>query len=120
MNVNIHKHLGRYNFASNDKDWMVAVSIDGKSISATWPDDSEPDTENESATGVIQMILDRVNSYWISTDRDRIRALADEWLTNGIAVDAAWAEGRILQLQRQSARLYDEINSLRINYLEAT
>ena len=117
MNVLIHKNLGRYNLCSSEKDWCVSVSIDGESISETWPEDDEPDSTG-SATEVIQMILDRNSRYLYSTARNRIRALADEWLTNGPAIDAAWAEGRIKQLQRKSASLYAEIHHLRTAYLE--
>jgi hypothetical protein len=119
VNIRITKNLGRYNLCSNDKDWNVSIRIDGESISATWPQEDEPDVSDASATEVIQLILDRENSYWISTSRARINAQADKWLSSGAEINRAWATQQIAELQRKSADLYQQINRLRNEYLEA-
>lgn len=109
----VTKDLGRYNFASNDKDWCVQILMpDGKVISETWPQDDEPDTDGVPPSEVIELIVARLNSYWISTRRDETLARIEAARPMFERMDDAWARVHINALQRK-------IDSLKPYLIEA-
>jgi hypothetical protein len=98
----ITKNLGRYNFASNAKDWCVQVMMpDGKVMSETWPEDQEPETEGVPPSEVIEMMVVRLKSYWLSTRREETLARVEEFRPQFPAMDAAWARAQIAMHERQ-------------------
>jgi hypothetical protein len=98
----VTKNLGRYNFASNDKDWCVQVLMpDGKVLSETWPEGDEPDTDGVPPSEVIELIIVRLKSYWISTQRDKTMARIEAARPMFEQMDDAWARAQINSLQRQ-------------------
>lgn len=111
MNVYITKSLGRYNFCSNDKQWCVTIRLPEcapkQAISETWPEDEEPDTEGQPPSVVIEIIAERLESYWISTGRDEQRKVIEWARQNATILDDAWAKRKIESLQRQINELQE-------------
>ena len=98
----VAKNLGRYNFASNDKDWCVQVLMpDGKVLSETWPEDDEPDTDGIPPSEVVEMIAARLKSYWICTRREETMAKIEAARPMFEQMNDAWARAQITYLQRQ-------------------
>jgi hypothetical protein len=98
----VTKNIGRYNFASNNKDWCVQVYMpDGKVLSETWPEDDEPDTDGVPPSEVVEMIAARLRSYWISTRREETMARIEAARPMFEQMDDVWARSRIAGLQRQ-------------------
>ncbi|MBJ9709848.1 hypothetical protein [Burkholderia gladioli] len=98
----ITKSLGRYNFASTEKEWCVQVLLpDGKWISEHWPENDEPCIEGEPPSEVLRMIVERLNSYWICTRREENLARIDAVRPMFGAMDDAWARQQIESHQRQ-------------------
>ncbi|QTO46366.1 hypothetical protein [Burkholderia latens] len=106
LNCYVTKNLGRYNLASNDNDWCVQVMMpDGKTISARWPEDDEPDTDGRPPSEVIELIVARLNSYWICTNRTETLARIDAARPMFDQMDDAWARRQIAQHERQIKEL---------------
>lgn len=103
------KNLGRYNLASNEKDWSVQVKLpDGapaKWIGESWPEDEEPYIEDEPPSVVIEMIAERLESHWLSTSREEKRKTINWCRENYETLDAKWAEREIRMTQGQIERL---------------
>ena len=98
----VTKNLGRYNFASNEKDWCVQVMFpDGRVMSETWPEDREPETEGVPPSEVIEMMVVRLKSYWLSTRREETLARVEEFRPQFPAMDDAWARAQIAMHERQ-------------------
>lgn len=95
---------GRFNLCSNKQDFQLFVRLnfeDGThaGISELWPVDSAPDvSDHTDIMDVVELISERLETYWISTGRDVTRGkiawikenrhpIAAAWLT--VKVDAA-------------------------------
>lgn len=98
----ITKNLGRYNFASDEKQWCVQVLMpDGKWISETWDEGDEPAIEGEPPSEVIEIMVARLKSYWISTRRDETLARIDSFRPMFPHMDDVWARKQIESLERR-------------------
>lgn len=112
LNCYVTKNLGRYNWASNDKQWCVQVMMpDGKVLSETWPEDEEPDTDGLPPSEVIELIVTRLNSYWICTKREETLARVEAARPMFDQMDDVWA-------RRQISVLEGRVNSLRMYLIE--
>jgi hypothetical protein len=98
----ITKNLGTYNLASTGKQWCVQVLMpDGKWISETWDQDDEPATEGEPPSVVIELIVERLNSYLFSSRRTETLARVDSFRPMFPQMDDAWARSQIAGLERR-------------------
>jgi hypothetical protein len=106
----VTKNLGRYNWAGTEKEWFVQVLLpDSKWLSASWPEDDEPEIDGVPPSRVIEMIEARERSYWINTAlQGKLDLIADAtpFLER---MDDAWAKSRIATLERQIASLRADI-----------
>lgn len=116
MSVRILKNLGRYNWASNDKDWLVQVFLPvgapQSSVSETWPQDKEPDTDGLPPSDVIEIISERVESYLMSTSREETRKTIVWCREHADELNFDWAKGQIEICQKKIERLNAEIEKL--------
>jgi hypothetical protein len=102
------KDLGRYNFASNEKQWNVQVLMpDGKWLSEKWNEDDEPAIEGEPPSEVIAMIEARIKSYWICTRREETLARIESFRHMFPQMDDAWARKQIESLEWRISSLRD-------------
>ncbi|MEN5063595.1 hypothetical protein [Achromobacter aegrifaciens] len=99
----ISKTLGRYNFANTaEKQWCVQMIMpDGKGLSETWPEDEEPDIDGVPPSQVLDLIEERLKSYWISTRREETLARIAAYREQSEQLDDAWARRLIASLERQ-------------------
>lgn len=114
MKVSISKNLGCYNWAdTSQKSWLVSMRIDDLAISEQWDADSEPEIKGLPPSEVVELISERLEKYWINTDRERKREVIKQIKANKFEIDKAWANSEILRLQRSHQRIHNEINSFR-------
>ena len=103
--VSIFKNLGRYNLASNEKSWCVEIvamfADENIAVSETWDADDEPDTYGLPPSEVLELISSRVESYWISTARDKQRKKINSLREHSGRLDDAWARGMIESLNKR-------------------
>lgn len=99
----ISKTLGRYNFANTaEKQWCVQMRMpDGKGLSETWPEDEEPDIDGVPPSQVLDLIEERLKSYWISTGRDETLARIAVYREQSEQLDDAWARLHIVAYERK-------------------
>lgn len=98
----ITKTLGRYNLASNDKQWCVRMRMpDGKGISEVWPEDEEPDIEGLPPSQVLDLIEERLKAYWFHSSREETLARIAVYREQSEQLDDAWARSLIASLERQ-------------------
>ncbi|MGE8691495.1 MAG: hypothetical protein ACN6PJ_30410 [Achromobacter sp.] len=99
----ITKTLGRYNFANTaEKQWCVQMRMpDGKGLSETWPEDEEPDIDGVPPSQVLDLIEERLKSYWISTRRDETLARIAAYREQSEQLDDAWARLHIAAYERK-------------------
>lgn len=105
--VSFYKHLGRYNWAGNEKDWCVQLNTPYGNVSEMWPEDDEPDLDDLLPSEVLQMIEDRLDHYWISTGREAKKAVIAAIRVHEIEVDAAWLDAEIERTERALSKLRD-------------
>lgn len=102
----VTKNLGRYDFASTNKEWCVQVLMpDGKILSAMWDEGDEPDTDGVAPSEVVALIEARIKSYWIYTRRDEKLAQIEAVRPMFAKMDDAWARSQIATLERRIASL---------------
>lgn len=113
MSVTITKNLAAYNLLNpSEKQWCVAIVLGGDlgkeapkaRISQTWSKDDEPDTQEEPPSVVARLIRERLDSYLISTHREKEREALDWIDENAARLDDLWARGRIASLERSIER----------------
>lgn len=116
-------NLGRYNFASNAKDWCLSLSTSGGNFSETWPEDEKPDIEGLMPSEVMDMLVKRLQSYWISTRREETLARVKKWQESASKYDDAWLvaqiEGHEEAIHRLKRRL-EEVRDAEEAAIEAT
>lgn len=98
----IAKTLGRYNFANTaEKQWCVTMYMpDGKQLSEKWDEDDEPDIDGVPPSQVLDMIEERLKSYWICTRREETLARIAAYREQADQLDDAWARRQIASYER--------------------
>lgn len=107
----ITKTLGRYNFANTaEKQWCVDMRMpDGKGLSEKWPEDEEPDIDGVPPSQVLDMIEERLKSYWIATGRDEKLARIAAYREQSEQLDDAWARRQIASYERRIRELENHL-----------
>lgn len=106
----ISKSKGNYDLCSNRKDWQLSIHglpahLPSSSLSTTFPSDEEPCIDGLPPSQVAELIAERIESFWISTARERQRIII-EWIReHGAEIDAEWACQQIDGLQQKIAQL---------------
>lgn len=102
----VTKNLGRYNICANDKQWCIQVLLpNGKWLSETWPEEDEPHINGVPPSAVVEMIEDRVKSYWISSRRKEQLEQVEGARPMFDQMDDAWARARIKALEHEISHL---------------
>ncbi|CAB3905672.1 hypothetical protein LMG2828_04735 [Achromobacter piechaudii] len=113
----ITKTLGRYNFANTaEKQWCVQMHMPDKTmLSEKWDEDDEPDIEGVPPSQVLDMIEERLKSYWICTRREETLARIAAYREQADQLDDAWARRQIASYER----MVDSLKSYLITESEA-
>lgn len=119
MNVLISKNLGRYNFAGNEKSWCVTLSTPFGTVSETFPEEDEPATDGEMPSEVLALIEGRLDSYWISTGREKTKATIAGIREHMTDIDCAWLESKAVYHERLGVTFRARLGALREEQAEA-
>lgn len=121
--MQITKVKGRYNFCSNEEQWRVAITglpneAPAKYLSKTWDIEDEPYIKNLPPSEVVEIISERVESFWISTSREKDREIIQWIRNNSEELDVKWAKGEIKRKEKAIGRLQEDIERLEdiVNY----
>ena len=100
MRVQIIKDLGRFDFASQEKEWQLAVRVWGpdKGISALFPEDREPEVDHLPPSEVVELIAERVAWYLYRSNAAQEQAALAWMREHAEALDHAWAVGLAREL----------------------
>lgn len=91
-----YKHKGRFNIMSNEQQWQVVLRAStGTIVSEIFDDGAEPDIDGLPPSEVLELISAKLESYWISTDREKTREKINWFRENAEAIDAGWARREI-------------------------
>ena len=93
--VYYYKNLGKYNFAGTNKSWCVQLSSNYGNISELWDEDDEPDCEDLLPSQVLDLIEERLKSYWLRTNREVQRAKIADIREHIKELDTTWIEKEI-------------------------
>ena len=115
--MRIFKSKGRFNMCSNEEQWQAGITglpedAPHKGICQTWDIDDEPYIEGEPPSEVIEIISERVESYWISTSRKKDRETI-QWIRDNIdRLNALWAKDEIEKREKRVKQIQVEIKGL--------
>jgi len=122
MKAQIRKTLGQYNFCSSDKQWQVYMYFDEcpiqRGLACLWDEGDEPDIEGMKPSGVIEVMSERVESYWISTSREQERKVVQWVKDNAKTLDSQWLTDEIERWEKKRQRCVSTIVSLEIELEE--
>jgi hypothetical protein len=113
--IRIDKQLGSFNWANTrEKSWLVSIRVnDMHSVNAHFPEDEEPDIDGLAPLDVLDLIEMRNGKYLYrgsaKQEAETIKYIRD----NAADIEREWAEAEIKELQKESARIYQKIESLR-------
>lgn len=102
MDVRMWSSQGRYNLCSNEEQVCINLRvIGGKAISQTWDLDDAPEIEGLLPSEVLELISERLESYWLATSRERDREVIAWFREHSAQVDSAWAKSKIKHLKEK-------------------
>ena len=122
MKVFISKSLGAYNWANpGQKQWSVELRVMGLQdsplvLSATLEEDDEPDIDGFSPSEVMDLLVQRFESYIIDTNREKRRTSLAWMRENTEEIDKAWAASRVESFREEVEILNRKIASLTREY----
>lgn len=110
----VQKELGRYNWASNEKQWQLCVRLpDNTFVSETWDEDDEPDVDTDTPPSeVVELISARLERYLMHTGRDKKRERIAYARTVAADMDRKWAQARIDSARKLIERMESLIADL--------
>ncbi len=100
--MRIIKTLAAYNILDpSEKQWCVQMFMPDKSaLSEKWPENDEPDIDGIPPSKVLDMIEERLQSYWIYTGREEKLARIAAYREQAEQLDDAWARLQIASYER--------------------
>ena len=105
--------LGRYNLAGTEKSWCVTLYTSEGHFSETWPEDEKPDIDGLLPSEVMDLLVERLDSYWIHTGRVEKKARMTAWQEKASAFDDAYLVAQIERLEKQIQTTKRRLNDLR-------
>jgi len=106
------KNLGRYNLCSNENDWHLSLHTSGGNFSETWPEDDEPYIDGLLPSQVMDLIEERLKSYWIATKRDETLARMAVWRERKDDFDLAWLQNKRDNLTKSLGEIETRIKNI--------
>lgn len=123
MSVTITGYTGCFDYLHPDrKQTCIRLSLpDGApapELSESWPEDDAPAWEDRPPSEIVDLIAARLESYWISTGREKKREVIAWCRQNIVRLDREWAETYIRYMEKEIAGMNKRIASLRAEYIE--
>ena len=111
--LSITKNHGRYNWLSNDEQWLVVIMLPGgRQLSETFPDDEEPEISGLPPSEVVELLADRAKRYLLDTEREKKKEIVAWCREHADEIDSEWAKGQIALKQKRIEALKAEIAKL--------
>lgn len=114
-----YTHTARFYVGRAEKQQQVVLVTSVGSVSALWDEDEAPYDESMTPREVSQILRERINSYWVMTDRADRLAKLDAIDAAANQIDREWMldradrlEGSAQKLLKQAARLRAEAEEL--------
>ena len=118
MGVSYYCHEGSFNWAKHSETQfqlvLSVVNVQGvtnTTISETF--NEEPDWKNKSISVILQLLEDRVNSYWLYTAKDQQLEKIARLKEHIKVISQVWASARIETLRGEIKEKFNEIEELR-------
>lgn len=112
MTVQHHKTKGRFYIGNSESQWQVVLCTPAGTVSELWPEDEEPETIDELPSTVLDLIEERLNSYWINTGREDKRKTIAAMRETIDAADREWLQQRITKAKEDLARWEQRLEAL--------
>jgi hypothetical protein len=112
MHARYYKNLGRYDLCSNDKSWCVQLITSYGNFSETFPEDEEPHIEGLLPSEILDLIEERLDSYWICTKRDEIKKRIADARKHFAELDICWIQNRISYFEEKIKRLQNQMSDI--------
>lgn len=123
MSVTITAYTGCFDYLNPDrKQTCIRLSLpDGApspELSESWPEDDAPAWEDRPPSEIVDLIAARLESYWISTGREKKRQVI-AWCRQNIArLDREWAKSRIKHMEQEIENMKKQILALQLEYID--
>ena len=108
MKVEHSSQKGRFNLLGNEQEEQVTLNSPVGRVSLRWPVGECSYAESMFPSEVSALLRERLESYFIKTDREEVRARLDAFDKQAKAFDAAWARARAASLRLQAQMLLRE------------
>jgi hypothetical protein len=105
--VTYYKNLGHYNFAGHEKNWCVSLITPYGRVNEIWPEREEPDIDDLLPSEVLDLIESRLDSYWISTSREKDKATIAAIKEHAAEIDLAWLDAKIESTEKLLENMRD-------------
>ena len=105
MTVHHYTNTGRFYLGRADQQQQVVLVTPWGSVSQLWDEGEAPYDADMDAGEVLDIIAERLESYWINTSRNEDRAKIARIREHIDEANRLWHEGRARVLQAEIARL---------------
>ncbi|WP_425070681.1 hypothetical protein [Sagittula sp. S175] len=105
MTVSIHATLGRYNLASDEKQWQLSLRTPFGNVSEFFPEGEKP--EADTVEDALDLISARLESYFYTSRREEGRAKISAIRENLTACELILIDRKIDAAREQLKRLED-------------
>jgi hypothetical protein len=116
----ISKYIGSYDLCHpKEKQYYVVICWPegGKIIDESWPEEDEPEIRDLPPSEVIELIAERLESYWISTRREENREIIAWCREYAEYLDTLWAQEQIDMLSKKISKNHKRMEDLKRFYL---
>lgn len=96
---------GRFYLGRNDKQQQVVLVTPYGTVSQLWDDGEAGYDEDMDAEEVLNLLSERLESFWINTSREETRAKISAIRERMAEVNCLWHKTRAVQLQDRISRL---------------
>ena len=120
--MGITKCRGHYDFLHpSEEEWNVTVTLPDDApkayLNETWALDDEPDISGLTPSEAAELIVERTESYLISTKREDHRKILEWVRENAVRLDTEWALDELRRLKERRLALSNRIRVLEETYL---
>lgn len=100
------KHLGRYDFANNVKDWNLSLYTPYGNVSDMWPEDEEPEIDGLMPSEVLALIEARIKHWIFKSNRSEKLATVEFMRAHANEIDMIYAAHMLERAEKEVKRWY--------------
>lgn len=114
MKIAISKMLGCFNLLDpKEQMWNLRLSVEGIGyVNITLAEDDEPDIDGAAPSEVAVLMIERINKFWLYTNRDRDVGVCNAIIARAEEIDARWAVQQAAAYRTQAAQLIKRADAL--------